>query len=164
MPIDPMALFVALPIVALTSFGVFFLCRAWAEDGSQESPPTAESEARYSKLFTAATWVLALLYLLMGLPKLGSLSDVVHRFESHWGYSETFMYVVGTVEFFGAIGLLLPKIRLISAMLLGVIMSGAIYTHLAFDPAFMVLLPGTCLALLVFVGFVSYRDEWVTDV
>ncbi|MFB6371800.1 MAG: hypothetical protein ABEN55_01490, partial [Bradymonadaceae bacterium] len=43
---------------------------------------------------------------------------------------------------------------------LSVIMAGAIYTHLAFDPAWYIALPTTCLALLLFVGYQSWRYEW----
>lgn len=158
MPIEPLAVFVAVPIVGLTAFGVYFICRSWAEEPSAEAP-TAEDAQPSQTGFAPATWVLAALYIVMGLPKLGSLSTAVHQFH-HWGYPETFMYVIGILEFLGAIGLLLPKIRFLAAVGLSVIMAGAIYTHIAFDPAGYVALPTVSLALLVFVGYISYRDEW----
>ncbi|MFB6264840.1 MAG: DoxX family protein [Bradymonadaceae bacterium] len=162
MPIDITAIFVALPIVGLTAFGVYFLCASWAEDaaGATEPAPSSGESEQSQWVFTGATYLLALIYVVMGLPKLSALSDAVHQFTRHWGYSQTFMYVIGAAEFVGGIGLLIPKVRLAAAVGLSLIMGGAIYTHLAFDPALMVLIPTTCLALLVFVGYISYRRDW----
>ena len=158
MPIDITALFVALPVVGLTVFAIYFLCTAWIDSpGSSET--TAESTTGRQKLFTGATWVLALIYVMMGLPKVGALSNVVHQFDQ-WGYPTTFMYFIGAVEFLGAILLLLPRIRLVAVAGLSVIMTGAIYTHIAFDPALYIILPVACLAGLIFVGWESYQLEW----
>ena len=158
MPVDVLSLFVALPIVGLTILGIYFLRREWTEN----EPPSDRSSRgtdRVGRVFTGVTWLLALVYVIMGVPKLSALSDVIHQFE-HWGYSETFMYLIGAVEFLGAILLLMPRIRLLAASVLSAIMAGAIYTHLAFDPAWLVLLPTACLAMLVFVGYESFRREW----
>lgn len=157
MPVDIISLFVALPIVALTVLGIYFLHREWVEN--HEEPVETEPSGAEGKLFVAATWLLAVVYIVMGVPKLSALSDVVHQFHN-WGYSEAFMYVIGGAEFLGAVLLLIPRLRLFAVAGLSVIMMGAIYTHLAFDPAPMVLLPTTCLALLTFVGYESIRREW----
>lgn len=158
MPLDITALFVAVPIVGLTVLFIYFLCREWAEEAGEAIDADTESST-VEKAFTAATWLLALVYIVMGVPKLGTLSGVVHQFE-HWGYSPTFMYVIGGIEFLGAIVILLPRIRLFAVAGLAAIMAGAIYTHLAFDPAWYIALPTTCLALLLFVGHQSWRREW----
>ncbi|MFB6371801.1 MAG: DoxX family protein, partial [Bradymonadaceae bacterium] len=114
MPLDITALFVAVPVVGLTVLAMYFLCREWAEEpGASEQEPE-ERASWVDRASTAATWLLALVYIVMGLPKLGTLSGVVHQFE-HWGYSPTFMYVIGALEFLGAIVILLPRIRLFAA-------------------------------------------------
>jgi len=161
MPIDPLAIFVALPIVGLTAFGVYFICQSWAREGAGDAPEAAEVEDPPAG-FAPATWALALLYIVMGVPKLGELSTAVHQFD-RWGYSEEFMYFIGIAEFIGAIALLIPKVRLAAVGGLSIIMAGAIYTHIAFDPAFVVTLPTVSLALLIFVGYVSYQLEWSDD-
>lgn len=163
MPIDPLAMFVAVPIVGLTAFGVYFICLSWEEQAAEEPVSAPDEEASPAPTgFATATYLLAALYIVMGLPKLGSISTALHQFQQ-WGYSDAFMYGVGIVEFLGALALLIPKIRLVSAVGLSFIMAGAIYTHIAFDPAFYVALPTGSLALLVFVAHTSYRQEWDED-
>ena len=146
--------------MGLTVLAIYFLCREWADAPSNEPVPSDDDTSSLRKnLFTAATWLLALVYLVMGLPKLGALSDITHQFQ-HWGYSQTFIYLIGALEFLSAIVLLVPRLRLYASVVLSVVMTGAVYTHLAFDPAAYIAMPITCLAMLIFVSYESYRREW----
>ncbi len=80
-------------------------------------------------------WILAslvaALFLLSGVPKFFD-EGWVGRFAS-WGYSETFLYIIGALETLGAIGLLIPRLAPFAAASLIGIMIGAIVTHLNHD-------------------------------
>jgi putative oxidoreductase len=72
--------------------------------------------------------VLTFQFLGAGMTKLlGSWSV---RF-SAWGYPLAFMYVIGTLETIGVVGLFFSKTRKWSVMLFIIIMFGAAYTHIS---------------------------------
>jgi len=165
MDIQPIALFLALPIAGLVAFGVYFL-RASLEqegDGLQSRDASEELAGKTRVFFYGACILMAIVYIIAGTPKLGGFGQALTAFEN-WGYSTTFLYTIGVLEFFGGIMLLIPHIRFYAACYLSIIMVGAIYTHLAFDPNYVALLPSTCLALLVFIAYESYdRGELTPD-
>jgi uncharacterized membrane protein YphA (DoxX/SURF4 family) len=100
----------------------------------------------------AVTIVLALIYIIAGVPKLGALDFIHRRFSEVWGYPLWFEYLIGALEFVGGILLIIPSTAFWAASMLSVIMVGAIYTHLALgNPAFTPV-PLICLALLVYVA------------
>ena len=100
----------------------------------------------------AVTILLALIYIIAGVPKLGALDFMHHRFSEVWGYPVWFEYLIGAMEFIGGILLIIPATAFWAASMLSVIMVGAIYTHLALgNPAFTPV-PLICLALLIYVA------------
>jgi uncharacterized membrane protein YphA (DoxX/SURF4 family) len=154
MPIDFIAIFVTLPIVILTLTFVLFIRASSKPDTETEG--AEESLDRWEKSRTVGYWIssvsLAIVYILVGMPKLSGLGDLMHRF-TDWGYSEDFMLFIGASEFIAGIFLLIPKTSLYAATYLGLIMCGAIYTHLAFDSVAWALLPAFCLSFLVYIGY-----------
>ena len=80
----------------------------------------------YTRIFT---YILALIFFASGGAKLLSLTFEVEAF-TRWGYSIAFMYLVGALEFLGAIGLLIPRISALTSLCLTLLMFGAIGTHL----------------------------------
>ena len=79
-----------------------------------------------------ALWALQILlglaFLWVGATKFLS-AGWVERFAS-WGYSESFLYLIGAFEVLGGIGLLIPKTASYAASGLIVVMIGATITHL----------------------------------
>jgi uncharacterized membrane protein YphA (DoxX/SURF4 family) len=156
MPIEPIALFLALPIAGLVAFGVYFIRASMRADSAPvRSRDASEELSGKSKIgFYAACILMALVYILAGSPKVGGFDSALHSFH-RWGYTDTFLYTIGILEFIGGILLLIPKVRFYAAVYLGMIMSGAIYTHLAFDAAYIAIVPAICLALLAFIAYES---------
>ncbi len=157
MMIHPIALFIAVPIVALTLAGVYFL-RASTMVREQRRVLAGKDEGMLGKARTIGYWAssigVSILFIIAGLPKINDLGETFHQF-AHWGYPEAFLTFIGITEVVAAIFLLLPRTSKYAAGYLSVIMVGAIYTHLAFDPLPYVFLPTVVLA---FLAFVLYED------
>jgi putative oxidoreductase len=64
-----------------------------------------------------------------------------------WGYPVWFMYLTGIMELIGLILLVIPKTRFYGAVLILVVMIGAILTHLTHNEAGMVV-PAFVLAII----------------
>lgn len=143
MNVLPLALFVAIPVVVLTTAFVYFLRR-----GREDDPSGTASGGNGSKLIWAVTAVLALIFAGAGFPKVGSMDMVLTSFEK-WGYPEWFHYIVGGLEFVGAILLLIPSTATLSALVLCGIMVGAFVTHATATPAELTMLP---VNVVLFVG------------
>jgi uncharacterized membrane protein YphA (DoxX/SURF4 family) len=104
---------------------------------------------------TIAVWVLSLLlaalYVFAGAPKLLGAADAVEGF-TRSGYPGWFRLLIGGIEVGAGIALLMPRVALYAAGLLGVVMIGAIYTHVSSGiPGVMA--PIICLALLTVVAY-----------
>lgn len=97
-------------------------------------------------LFYLTQGILLLVFLLEGSTKILGLSFQTEGF-ARWGYPLWFMYLVGTLEILGAIGLT-TQYRTWAALGLVGIMLGAIYTHIASGEAPMSGLAILMLALL----------------
>jgi uncharacterized membrane protein YphA (DoxX/SURF4 family) len=158
MPIDPLALFVAIPILGLTALFVYFVRQSSIEADIGGELDMAKGRRNG---YWASSVILAGVYILTGMPKVSGLGDVMHRFQE-WGYSENFMMFIGATEFVAGIFLLIPRTSLYAAGYLSIIMTGAIYTHLAFDTWIWALLPAGCLAFLAFIAYEDWdrRDSW----
>ncbi len=97
---------------------------------------------------SAAIWgisvVLSVVFLVSGTQKLISDSSffAVAAMDQ---YPAWFRLVVGLVETLGAIGLLIPRLTLLSAFALSTVMLGAAYTHLVSG------VPGAGLPAFLFV-------------
>jgi uncharacterized membrane protein YphA (DoxX/SURF4 family) len=101
-------------------------------------------------------WVLssliAAMFLFSGFTKLMGAEMHVLNFE-RWGYPAWFMYVVGLIEVSGAVFVLVPRLASYAALLLSVIMLGAIVTHVAAAEYAMLVMP---VMLLVFLEVVAW--------
>lgn len=115
------------------------------------------SLAKNNKMYSVLVIGIAIIYLATGLRKLFGAGSIVADFMS-WGYSPLFMYFIGIIELLGAITLLIPQTRVLAIPSLGVVMLGAIGTHLLNEEYLQVLLP---LAMLVLLGvlFMMSREE-----
>ena len=79
------------------------------------------------------TVIVALAFLFFGGMKMMSPDQLLQNFQS-WGYPAGSHYVVGALEIFGAIGLLfIPHARK-AAILLAMLMVGAMGTHVLHPP------------------------------
>lgn len=94
--------------------------------------------------------LLAIFYILAGTPKVLQSENVLQMF-ADWGYPIWFAVTIGVFEVAGGILLLVPRAAQYSAILLGLIMLGAIYTHLANGEGLQVLRPIIFLMLLSIV-------------
>jgi putative oxidoreductase len=100
------------------------------------------------------SWVLALLFLVAGVPKIIGASQVAAGFE-HMGYSPAFRILIGVLETIGGLGLLVAAVAPYAILLLLVIMGGALWTVLSIgDSALPPLITG---ALLVVLGILRLR-------
>lgn len=79
-------------------------------------------------------WILAVLlgssFLLAGWPKVVPNDNMVARFEN-WGYSVEFAMIIGVLEMLSGLLVLIPRLSVYGAILIGVLMTGAIYTHVS---------------------------------
>ncbi|NBC06492.1 MAG: DoxX family membrane protein [Bacteroidetes bacterium] len=92
-----------------------------------------------------AAGLLAAAFLFSGGAKLAGQEDLIKSF-AKWGYSTAFMYFIGAAEVAGGIGVLLKPTRVLAAIGLGIIMVGAVVTHILNGEGFTG--PAVLLALL----------------
>lgn len=104
-------------------------------------------------LMSAATLVMAGMLKLTGAPQ---MVEEFYRF----GYPDWFRVLIGAAEVGGAIMLLVPRGAFFASIILGVIMTGAVTTHLRFGETLPAMVP---LALFVLVAAVGYarRPRWL---
>lgn len=103
---------------------------------------------RESTVLKAISMFLAVVFLLTGSVKIAGVEMMIESFRN-WGYSATFMYVVGVLEIAGAVMLLLPRFRLYGAILISLLMVGATFTHVRAGEWIMA--PGPILMLVLAV-------------
>lgn len=105
---------------------------------------------------TIAAWVLsallAVLFLFTGGQKLLGAGGTVEHF-TQWGYPPWFRVLIGLIEVGGGLALLVPGVAFYAAGALGVVMVGAIYTHLT-KAAPGIPVPIVCLLVLAFIATV----------
>ena len=122
---------------------------------------TSSSPTWQRRAFTGLCWLLALSFIAGGVAKFvpdGTFSGTPYseRF-ADWGYPSWFRFVVGSGEIVGAALLLVPRRRFLGAVLLGVILIGAVLTHIVNqDPLSESVMAPICLAL---VGIVAYASR-----
>jgi putative oxidoreductase len=108
-----------------------------------------------SKGLNITRWVLqglaAAAFLAAGGSKLAAVPAMVEMF-AKIGAGQWFRYLTGALEVIGAVGLLVPRTAFYGAVLLAVVMAGAIVTHLAVLGGS----PIPALVLLVIVGTVAW--------
>jgi uncharacterized membrane protein YphA (DoxX/SURF4 family) len=93
----------------------------------------------------------ALAFLAAGGSKLASAPAMVEMF-AKIGAGQWFRYLTGALEVFGAVALFAPRAAFYGALLLAMVMVGAIVTHLAILGGS----PVPALVLLVIVGTVAW--------
>jgi len=82
------------------------------------------------------TWVptllLAAIFIPQGLGKFSATSGWIRAFE-HWGYPDWFRYAIGVIELLGGLLLLWSRSAPVGAMLIVMVMAGAMWTHVWID-------------------------------
>ncbi len=101
--------------------------------------------------------LLAVAFLGSAITKLLGQEMHVQNFQ-RWGIPLAFMYVIGVLELLGAVGVLIPKLRALAGLGLGLLMIGAVGTHVVFGEWAMVP-PPFVLMVLAFVLFALRKDE-----
>jgi len=75
------------------------------------------------------SWLLALVFLAAGIPKLLGVAQIAARFE-HFGYPPWFRLVIGVVEVSGGVSLLVPAVAPYGMALISIDMIGTTLTVL----------------------------------
>lgn len=118
-------------------------------------------------LKTTGTWVLTLLlalfFLYAGWKKLAGNEVTAQHFQE-WGYASWLLFLVGCLELIGAVLLVFPATATSGAMLLSLVMVGASYTLLSHGIWKTFMVTGICLVLLVFMGYLRWKQSWVLAV
>lgn len=95
------------------------------------------------------TWVLALLFVAAGVPKVLGVESVATEF-AHMGYSNAFRLLIGVLEIAGGVALLIPAAAVFGAAMLLVIMAGAVWTLVSLgQPPIPPLVVGALLAVVL---------------
>src|SRR5262249_26223095 len=92
------------------------------------------------------------LFLMFGGMKLAGTQETVNTF-TRYGYAGWFRVLIGFMEVGGGALLLVPRLALHGATVLGIVMIGAAYTHLTHSEAAHPLVPVILLAALGFIGY-----------
>jgi len=115
--------------------------------------------AKGSKVRSIGLWIvtalLACLFVLSGSMKFVN-PDMAENF-AKWGYPDWFRILIGVVELAGGLILLLPRTALYAAGVLGIVMVGAVFTHLGHGETPQAAVPLVLLVLLVIVGYARRR-------
>jgi putative oxidoreductase len=103
------------------------------------------------RLKNGSAWLLSVLltlaFMIAALPKMLGTQAWVVKF-ARWGYPNWLLFAIGSLELLGGILLLIPNVAKYGASILGVVMVGAAYTHLANGEGLQVLRPLIVLTLL----------------
>ena len=89
--------------------------------------PAASSKGRLITLWTLSGLV-ALMFVFVGGGKLAGTAAMIELFDKV-GIGQWFRYLTGLLEVGGGIGLLVPRYAFYAAVLLDIVMMGAIITH-----------------------------------
>jgi uncharacterized membrane protein YphA (DoxX/SURF4 family) len=120
-----------------------------------DTPSVSVARRPLSKGLNITGWVLqglaAAAFLAAGGSKLAAAPEIVEMF-AKLGAGQWFRYLTGVLEVLGAVALLVPRTAFYGAVLLAVVMAGAIVTHLAVLGGS----PIPALVLLVIVGTIAW--------
>lgn len=108
---------------------------------------TAVATASETKTAEFVRWGLAIIFIAVGAAKVAHAGMMEQTFQ-HFGYSTSFMVLIGVVEIAGGIGLMIHRLVFWSALGLCGIMLGAIVSHVQYDPVYMALPAFLVLCLL----------------
>jgi uncharacterized membrane protein YphA (DoxX/SURF4 family) len=116
---------------------------------------TTRAVVKSSRAKTIALWavtgLLASLFVLSGSMKFVN-PQAVEKFAA-WGYPDWFRVLIGLAEVGGALVLLIPRTAFYAAGALGVVMAGAVFTHLRYAEVPQAVVPLVLLVLLAVVGY-----------
>jgi uncharacterized membrane protein YphA (DoxX/SURF4 family) len=119
----------------------------------------ASHTAKSGKTTTIALWIvtglLGALFVLSGTMKFIK-PGVAEQF-AKWGYSDAFRILIGAGEIVCGLALLLPRTAFYAAGALGVIMAGAVYTHVAHGEVSHAVVPLVLLGLVCTVAYTRRR-------
>ena len=99
-----------------------------------------------NKAITAVKWIAVVGFMAMGAMKLMGVDMLVQNFQ-RWGYPGWFLYAIGAVEVMGALGLVFERVRFQAAMVLSMLLVGAIVTHLRACEYVAAMMPAMFMAL-----------------
>ena len=102
--------------------------------------------------------LLTLLFILSGVGKISNPAGAAKMFE-HFGYPGWFGMVIGAVEIMSGIALLIPRLSTYAAGVLGVVMLGAIVSHLRVAEWNRVGFTVVLFAILGFVGMARRQKK-----
>ncbi len=115
-----------------------------------------------SKGKTIALWtvsgLLGAMFLFSGGVKLVHL-DAVKPMFVQYGYAAWFATFIGVCEALGGLGVLVPRVAGLAAACLGIIMVGAVYTHVSHHEFTHALTPLVLLLLLAWVSYVRFQGS-----
>ena len=112
--------------------------------------PAASGKGRLITLWILSSLV-ALTFLAAGGGKLAGAAVMIEMFDKV-GLGQWFRYFTGLLEVVGAIGLLMSRYAFYAAVLLAIVMVGAIIAHVAVLGGS----PAPAVALLVLSGIIAY--------
>jgi uncharacterized membrane protein YphA (DoxX/SURF4 family) len=112
--------------------------------------PAASGKGRLIALWILSTFA-ALIFIGAGGAKLAGVAILVEMFDKV-GVGQWFRYFTGFLEVAGAIGLLIPRYAFYAAVLLAIVMTGAIIAHVAVLGGS----PAPAAVLLVLSGIIAY--------
>lgn len=101
--------------------------------------------------------ILAAIFLGAGFSALFGQQEVRVAFQA-WGYPDWFRIAVGLVQATAGGSLLILRAVPAASAVLGVVMAGAIATHLRAGETLFALIPLAVLAALVYVGISGWRE------
>lgn len=115
-----------------------------------------------SRLKTIGIWTVSILiglsFVMSGAGKLASSAGTAKLFE-HFGYPAWFGTVIGVVEILGGIGLFIPRSAKFAAGILGVVMIGAVVSHIRVDELPRALFVAVLLGILGLIGVVRWKEN-----
>ena len=116
---------------------------------------TRSGSASTGKIANVALWVLQVaaagMFLMVGFLKLSGNPQLVGLFEAI-GLGQWFRYLTGSLEVLGAVLLLIPRLSGLGALMLAVVMTGAVITHLLIVGGS----PLMAIILLVVTGVIAW--------
>lgn len=108
-------------------------------------------------------WVVAIMlagaFLLTGGIKLLGSPEMIATFQ-RWGFTEWFMYAIGTIEVVAAIALLVPALAFFGALLIVAEMIGAFYTHFVAGEYAMLIVPFAMASMAAWLAW-ARRPRWL---
>jgi putative oxidoreductase len=104
-----------------------------------------------------ATLALAALFFWTGVRKVLGAGGWVAGF-TRWGYPSWFRVLIGVVEVSSAVLLLVPRLAVLGALGIAVIMVGAVGTLVTHGAARSIATPLACLCLALVIGWARRRD------